>query len=131
MWRIEIGRGRLEKSQDPKRQVTLGCRLGLEVSPVGDVQFGISPSNLADAIRGVLSIRGLIEKYHCALLVQACALELSILSHYPQAVRPSGLFKNLSRVEHVCLLALKFSKRKTVRRTPNRTRGLRQKLWFG
>lgn len=44
-------------------------------------------SNIIDRLRDVPSVRGLIEKYHRALLDKSKALELSILSHYPQAVR--------------------------------------------
>lgn len=43
--------------------------------------------NLADRLRTVPSVRELIEKYHRALLEKSKNLELSILSHYPQAMR--------------------------------------------
>ncbi|KAJ4383602.1 phospholipid-translocating ATPase rsb1 [Didymella sp. IMI 355093] len=44
-------------------------------------------SNIIERLRDVPSVRALVEKYHRVLLEKAKSLELSILSHYPQAVR--------------------------------------------
>jgi hypothetical protein len=44
-------------------------------------------SNIVERLRDVPSVRVLVEKYHRALLEKAKSLELSILSHYPQAMR--------------------------------------------
>ncbi|KAF2631508.1 hypothetical protein BU25DRAFT_454948 [Macroventuria anomochaeta] len=54
---------------------------------VGDWKNLKTRSNIIDRLRDVPSVRGLIEKYHRALLEKSKALELSILSHYPQAMR--------------------------------------------
>jgi hypothetical protein len=54
---------------------------------VGDWRNLKPKRQVTDAIRDVPGARGLVEKYHGALLEKARALEVSILSHYPQAVR--------------------------------------------
>jgi hypothetical protein len=54
---------------------------------VGNWRILKTKPNLIDCIRDVPTVRGLIEKYHRALLEKSKILELSILSHYPQAMR--------------------------------------------
>lgn len=54
---------------------------------VGDWKNLKTHSNIMERLRDVPSVRALIEKYHRALLDRARSLELSILSHYPQAMR--------------------------------------------
>lgn len=54
---------------------------------VGNWKTLRTKANLADRLREVPSVRGLIEKYHRALLEKSKNLELSVLSHYPQAMR--------------------------------------------
>lgn len=54
---------------------------------VGDWNKLKTRPNLIERLRDMASVRTLIEKYHGALVDKAKSLELSILSHYPQAVR--------------------------------------------
>jgi hypothetical protein len=54
---------------------------------VGDWKNLKSRSNIVERLRDVPNVRALVEKYHHALLNKAKSLELSILSHYPQAMR--------------------------------------------
>ncbi|KAJ4992266.1 hypothetical protein SVAN01_02285 [Stagonosporopsis vannaccii] len=46
-----------------------------------------SKPNIIERLRAVPGVCGLVEKYHRMLLEKAKTLELSILSHYPQALR--------------------------------------------
>lgn len=54
---------------------------------VGDWRNLRAKPQVIDAIRDVPNVRGLIEKYHRALLNQARDLEMKVLANYPQAVR--------------------------------------------
>lgn len=54
---------------------------------VGDWKNFKTKSNIVNRLRDVPNVRGLIEKYHRTLLDKSKALELSILSHYPHAMR--------------------------------------------
>lgn len=54
---------------------------------VGDWRNLKAKPNIIERLRDVTSTRGLIEKYHRVLVDKAKTLEISILSHYPQAMR--------------------------------------------
>jgi hypothetical protein len=54
---------------------------------VGNWRIHKAKPNLVDCLRNVPGVRGLIEKYHRALLEKSKSLELSVVSHYPQAIR--------------------------------------------
>jgi hypothetical protein len=54
---------------------------------VGDWKNLRTRSNIMERLRDVPSVRALVEKYHRVLVEKAKSLELSILSHYPQAMR--------------------------------------------
>ena len=54
---------------------------------VGDWKNLKSTPKVVDRLRDVPSVHGLVDKYHRMLHEKAKTLELSILSHYPQALR--------------------------------------------
>lgn len=78
----------------PYGWIELACRIRSElifkeciVHMVGNWKNIKSKSHITERLKDVPGVRALVEKYHRALLEKAKGLELSLLSHYPQALR--------------------------------------------